>query len=101
MSLPKDFVPLCKQNGNGMKLSTDLYLWLLTEDEIKLLSDDVLLTSISKSTLTVAQWKASGDNDTRGGYLAYGVLDSQVLGGPAPAPAAPPAPKPTTDEKKS
>ena len=48
-------------------------LWLLTAEELMQLPDGIVLSSISGGKYVKGKDKI--DDDTRGGYLAYGVIN--------------------------
>jgi hypothetical protein len=72
-----EFNPLSRQNGNRWSdQQQDDPLWLLTPAEFDLLPDGTVLVGIGGQT------KVKGaeyiDQDTRYGFIAWGLLDSQL-----------------------
>ena len=53
-------------------------LWLLRPEHLPLIPDGTVLVSIRAATAIVGVDQI--DDDTRGGYLAWGVLDAQLPG---------------------
>ena len=51
-------------------------LWLLRPEHLPLIPDGTVLVSIRVATAIVGDDQI--DDDTRGGYLAWGVLDAQL-----------------------
>lgn len=73
------FTPKSKINEDPWTLapgSDENPLWLLTEAELKLVPTQTPLHCIDGTTATVGTDRI--DNDTRGGYLAYGMLESEL-----------------------
>ncbi len=50
-------------------------LWLITPEELKKIPDGFVLTCIDGSTVIKGQDPI--DDDTRFGYLAYGIMDPE------------------------
>lgn len=51
-------------------------LWLLTPEELEIIPGGTLLHCIDTSTAVVGVNHI--DNDTRAGYIAYGILESEL-----------------------
>lgn len=78
-----EFNPLSRQRGNAWDDRPDK-LWLLTPDEFELVPDGTVLVCISGETRV--KGTAEFDRDTRAGYMAWGVLDSQLPAMPRATP---------------
>jgi hypothetical protein len=78
-----EFNPRSRQRNNAWDDRPDK-LWLLTPEEFALVPDGTTLVCINGKT----KIKGEGyiDQDTRAGYIAWGLLDSQLP--PAPAEGA-------------
>ncbi len=71
-----EFNPRSRENNNRWSDKQTDPLWLLTRDEFDMVPDGTVLVGIS------GQRKTKGvhyiDQDTRAGYIAWGLLDSQL-----------------------
>lgn len=70
------FVPASKLNGNRWSDRQSDPLWLLTPAELAEMPDGTELVCINGSRNVVGTDDI--DDDTRGGYIAYGLLESQL-----------------------
>lgn len=71
-----EWVPWSRQTRTVWNSDADDHLWLLRPDELPLVPAGTVLTSIMGRTATVGVDPVDGD--TRGGLLAYGLLESQL-----------------------
>lgn len=71
-----EFDPMSRQNGNRWSDRQDDPLWLLTPAELEMVPDGTVLVCISGER--VVKGVDEIDDDTRGGYIAYGLLGSQL-----------------------
>lgn len=80
-----DFIPVSKKNNDLWYQRPNLPptvgtkenpLWLLTPEELDIVPSGTLLHCIDTSTAVVGVDHI--DNDTRVGYIAYGILESEL-----------------------
>ena len=71
-----DFDPTSRRNNNPWSGRQSDPLWLLTPDEFTKVPDYTELVCISGQT--AVKGRDPIDLDTRGGFIAYGLLESQV-----------------------
>ena len=71
-----DFIPRSVSNDYPWDRNAADVLWLLTPDELERVPDGTRLTTINDTVAVVGTDDIDGD--TRGGYLAYGLLTSQL-----------------------
>lgn len=76
-TLPKlmGFNPASREHGEAWDERDDK-LWLLTRDEFEFIPDGTTLVSIGGATAVKGRDRIG--QDIRGGYLAWGLLDSQL-----------------------
>ncbi len=71
-----EFDPLSRRNNNPWSDRQDDPLWLLTPAEFEMVPDGTVLVCISGKRST--KGVDCIDLDTRAGYIAHGLLDSQL-----------------------
>lgn len=71
-----EWVPWSRQTRTVWNADAPDHLWLLRPDELERLPKGTLLTCINGQVAEVGS--PDIDGDTRGGLLAYGLLESQL-----------------------
>lgn len=81
--VPIEWEPQSRRRNNPWSHEWPIPLWLLTADEMEQVPDGTPVFSIMAERATKGVDKIDGD--TRGGYLAYGLMDSQLPARTVPA----------------